>query len=1814
MAPQNGGGGGQGGKDDYKDAKDFLDKIGQQVHDEIVKKDAKTYKEALKGNLTSSTFFDGELAGFSDPCNLIKNESEKLAALGDPCGSAGEKRFSKERVAEYDEKKIRDTNKSKGGNNEGQCAPYRRLSLCNKNFQKINNIDSDKARHNLLVDVCMAAKYEGNSITLNYPKYQTTYDSFPFELCTVLARSFADIGDIIRGRDLYSGNNKEKEQRKKLEKNLKTIFGKIYNEVTNGQALQARYKDDADNNYFQLREDWWTANRGTIWEAITCDDDNKLSNASYFRPTCIDGQSGAQAKDKCRCDKEKAGKANDNVSIVPTYFDYVPQYLRWFEEWTEDFCRKKKKYVDIVKTYCRGDKNEKYCSRNGFDCTKTKRAIGKYRMGNQCTKCLYACNPYVEWINNQKEQFDKQKKKYDEEIKIYTEGAPRSSSRKRRGAPSNINYDGYEKNFYEQLKKSRYGTFDDFLELLNKEKACTAVDDDKGGKIDFKQVNSGGTSGTNDKEKGTFYRSEYCQPCPHCGVKKKSDGKWEAKKEDDKCNINLYKPKPEANGTPINFLYSGDEATEIGKKLKKFCETKNGSDGGAVAGGSGTSGSNELYQKWTCYEFKDLQKDINGVDDEDDDEYDGLVKTGGGLCILKNQKKKEKGKEKESDPEPDEIQKTFNDFFYYWVAHMLKDSIYWKKKLQRCLQNGNKKCGKKICNGDCGCFKKWIEQKKKEEWDPIKQHFYKQPNIPGNCYFITLEWNLKEEFYKEKSEENSKNSLDEEEAEELKRIREIIEKKNQEGAASGGGASGGGASGGGPNCSDSDNEKETIMDKLIDYELQEAEKCKQKQEDCNRQQQEQAARARGRSEDFEQHTPSPASPTGSNEEEEEPEETAEDANEDTTVEDTETPKVDDVNVCETVKSALTGDNLIKACQQKYEKGREKFPNWKCVPTSGDNTTTGEARARRVARSAPESGSNSDKNGAICIPPRRRRLYIKKIVDWATKTEASQKDGTQVEGSSEQSVQSTRNGGTEGSSSGPSTSEGSVQTASHLPNSHPASPSHSRDDAALRDAFIQSAAIETFFLWHRYKKENTKRQSGVGAQLQLPQGAGDDDKDPQKELQESGKIPDDFLRQMFYTLADYKDILFSNTDIVLKALSSSEKEKMKEIQKKIKALFPESANEGVSQPPSGKPVTQTQRSDKRTALWDRIAQPIWNGMVYALTYKTDTPSGQTPEQDPKVKQALWDTEKKQPKEDKYKYDQVKLEDESDTQAKTNEDPTHLSKFVLRPPYFRYLEEWGETFCSERQKRLEEVKDDCKVEEDEYKCDGDGFKCTQTITNEDETIKGFDCSTCARHCRWYKRWIERKKIEFNKQSGAYSEQKEKYEDESNGAGRNNGGIGFCGKLEKDAAEFLKRLKNGPCKNNDDGNNSGENEIDFKKTQETFGHKKYCGTCPEFKINCKNGKCSNGDGTKGKCDGKTPITAEDINGSAEDIGMVVSDNNIKKYDDLKDACEHAGIFEGIRKDVWTCGKVCGLDVCGLKSDNGKKGNGNQIIIIRALFKRWLEYFLEDYNKIKHKISHCTKKGEKTICINDCVEKWINIKKKEWETIKKVYENQYGKEESDSDNHYSVRSFLEDLIPENHLVNGEKKLIKLSQFDKSCGCSAKTNSENNKNEDAIDCMLQKLEKKIGECTSQSSGDTPSTCDENLTPLVEDDEEENEEENDKKVGHPTFCKIEEKKEEEESGCEEAPPKESAEPPSSPTGTSGEETNSEQTPVLKPEEEAPAQQPPAQPLPQHPRQKREFTPSDWWKVMSASAFPLSVGIAFATFTYFFLKMLMYIYV
>ncbi|ETW33031.1 hypothetical protein PFTANZ_06248 [Plasmodium falciparum Tanzania (2000708)] len=792
-----------------KSAKHVLDEFGQQVYEEKVKNGgAEKYIKELEAGVSFASILGEESNYTTDPCKLIKDKGHKiLAARGErqPCGneSVSEKRFSKERVDEYDEKKIKD-NKGKGCNNEGACAPYRRLSLCNKNFQKINNIDSDKARHNLLVDVCMAAKHEGDSIRDYYPQYDATYPGSGSTMCTMLARSFADIGDIVRGRDLYGGSKKEKE---KLENNLKRIFQKIYDKLENKEAQDYYKKDDKDPEFFKLREDWWALNRKDVWKAMTCsDDDKKLAGAHYFRATCSDGgdnESPSMARDKCRCQK-KNGKDDDNQ--VPTYFDYVPQFLRWFEEWAEDFCRKRKHKLKDVIEKCRGvyNKQPRYCSRNGYDCEQTIYKKGYFVIDKGCINCLYACNPYVDWIDKKKEEFDKQKKKYTDEINE----ASRSNGggRQKRKARSISNDDnGYEKKFYEELKKnSEYRDVGKFLDILSKETACQGQpqDGEKISSINF----------INDEE--TFSHTEYCQPCPPCGVEKKSNGgsggntEWEKKKDDQCTSGNLYRPKNKDQGTPINFLYSGDRPEEIETKLKKFCaQTNRGTTNAASGGGSGDCGTNidsSLCEPWKCYQFDQLEKVGGG-------EVDVKLKDAGGLCIL----------QKTNGEEEVNKQKTFNNFFYYWVAHMLKDSIHWKKKLEKCLQNGTKTKCKNGCKGDCVCFQKWID-KKKNEWEKIVEHFNTQ-NI-GNetdCDpIVTLEWALELEFANENIEEDKENNVSAEEAKEIKHLRDIIEKKREEEAA--GGCGTGVAPAG---------KKKTLMDKLIEHEEGIAKKCIKKCEE-----------------------------------------------------------------------------------------------------------------------------------------------------------------------------------------------------------------------------------------------------------------------------------------------------------------------------------------------------------------------------------------------------------------------------------------------------------------------------------------------------------------------------------------------------------------------------------------------------------------------------------------------------------------------------------------------------------------------------------------------------------------------------------------------------------------------------------------------------------------------------------------------------------------------------------------------------------------------------------------------------------------------
>ncbi|ETW39452.1 hypothetical protein PFNF135_06168 [Plasmodium falciparum NF135/5.C10] len=1684
--------------------------------------------------------------------------------------------------------------------NGGACAPYRRLHLCDKNLETISNYDSNNARHKLLAEVCMAANYEGDSIKTHYPPHQQIYGDSPSQLCTMLARSFADIGDIIRGRDLFYGNTQEKEKRKQLEKNLKKIFGKIHDNLKDKEAKK-HYKKDKDPDFFKLREDWWTANRETVWKALTCKAD---TGNAYFRATCSDTKGPSVAQKQCRC---------DGANIVPTYFDYVPQFLRWFEEWAEDFCRKKKKKLENLQKQCRGqfDKKPRYCSRNGYDCEKTKPAIGRLRMGKGCTDCFFACNPYVEWIDKKKEEFEKQKEEFDKQKKKY--GKEISGNGRKRGhtrGTTNSNYEGYESKFYKELQRNGYQTVNAFLGLLNKEEVCTKITDTEGGRIDFAEEHD---NNNNDETKGTFYRSKYCKPCPLCGVERNGSG-WEEKDKIEKCkSINLYKPINPDEGTKIEILKSGENRDDIKKKIEDFCTktngdtTNNGGNASSGVGGSGSkSDSKELYEEWTCYHVKQLEKENkeNGVNDDD---YDQDVQTGGGLCIL--QKKKHEGVQK---------QKTFHNFFYYWVAHMLKDSIYWRtEKLDKCLQNDKKKCGKKICNGDCDCFKRWIDKKEKDEWDKIKEQFSKQDinGTGGNDNSASLiafsndgvlQDVLELEFANENSKEDAENNVSAEEAKEIRHLRDIIKKKNQ-------GTTGGSGTGG-----STDGKKKTLMDELLDHEKGEAEKCIKK---CQETQPKPPGGGGGAK------SGEPRSEKGDDVEEEddggeeEEEDEGEEEEEEEEKEEEEVKTEDDnvEKVCATVDKILKDDkSLQEACTQKYSIPN-RYWGWRCV-TSGAETATG----------GEPTGS-----GSICIPPRRRRLYVGKLetLDTDSTSQSDGKPATQPQG----------------------------QTASQDPSDK------------LRNAFIESAAIETFFLWDRYKKikdierqEKEKRERENGFSLPVLSSSVDgDSNDPQTSLQK-GHIPPDFLRQMFYTLGDYRDILVrggdvnsgsgsekegdsSNNDNIVVLASGSDKKSRDEM-KKIQKAIDEHINSLKQAASVLKPQPPIQSREK---LWQKNAQHIWHGMICALTYTQTSSSGgdktTTITQDNDLKKALLDGEGKKPKTKTdgtngkdYTYGGVRLEDEnSGTQALSPTSPQangsiSLADFTSRPAYFRWLEEWGETFCRKRTEMLEKIKEECRNSEQEGKrhCSGDGHDCTEKELKHKNMSADPDCRDCYKQCRKYRKWIDMKFEEYEKQKCKYQGEHGKINGNSSGEGEN-----CCEQIKQktSAAEFLTALKH--CKNNEGDEEKGNeekenNKIDFDKPEKTFSRSTYCETCPSYVV-----KCNGGRGRRGKdpCTphnekGKSWESVFNANGgNSTEITVEMIDRRgpfIKNYSKILEESGNSSdslfktsrLFKSVRDQQWECRyKDEKTDICKLKNFNDKI-DLNQYTTFKVLLIYWLEDFLYGYYLLKKRkiIEKCTKNGENK-CSEEfkkhcaCVKEWIEKKRGEWDKIKKHY---VGENKSEDPDDYNVRSFLETWITQIPVANTEDKVIKLSKFDNFCGCSADASAQkkNDNEKDAIDCMINRLTEKITSCLSSTSDETPANCDEN-TPLVEDEDDALHEETE--VKRPEICKdvVPTEEQEEKGGCE--PPATQPEPP----GIS--EKNPEQTPVIKPEEEAAApevgrdkdiedkvevkkeKKPKVSPKPQNPF---EIPLSDELLTsMASSTLAWSVGIGFAAFSYFFLK-------
>ncbi|SOV77764.1 erythrocyte membrane protein 1, PfEMP1, putative [Plasmodium reichenowi] len=2151
MAPGNGGGGGNDAEK-YKnatDAKELFDLIGGTIQKRAHKEALDRSRSDLHGFLSKVEFAGGEKTNVFKECDIDeKYETNVTDGHSNPCEGRAQDRFSDTQGAECFWRRIRGSNDTVGA-----CAPLRRLSLCDQNLE---HIDPQKIRttHNLYVDVLLAAKYEGEMIVNKLKKYDK--DNYNSRICTELARSFADIGDIIRGKDLY---RRDKEKKDKLETKLKEYFKKIYE----GLDPDARKHYEGDNaNYYLLREDWWELNRLNVWKAITC----KSENAKYFRNACSNNET--HTYEKCRC----AG------GTVPTYFDYVPQFLRWFEEWAEDFCRKKKKKLPHVRTNCRGDdeNGKKYCSSNGYDCEETIYRIGQLVMGKGCTNCSVWCRLYESWIDNQKQEFLKQKNKYTNEIS--------SSKRQKRSATKN--YKGYDKEFYDELQRN-YGNVDAFLKLLNNEKECTSINEEKE-KIDFTKH-----ADKNSNNEGTFYHSEYCKPCPICGVEKKIDGTFEARKiTDKKCERRrLYKPAPDIEPTVIDVLSLGDKSEEIKNKIYTFCDERN------------SSNSSTLYDEWKCY--------YGNKDNE--------------ACILGKDKKNK------SKDDPEEIQKSFNDFFNFWVGNLLSDTIHWRTQLSKCLNyNELKKC-EKGCNKNCRCFKKWITQKQ-NEWTTIKEHFVKQTDIPEGDYYTTLELVL-ENYYlpiikdaygglnsvdemqnildsnKKKGKLTKDDALDvlfkheKDDADKCKETQEDCQRKKFKNPCSGeiGGDSkrnpllahkvaqilqekaqeqlgenksklrayadkGEYALGvnsselnnvcniklehsnrdtttapkvcnnkaedrlkigkewslksdmsygevvlpprrehmctsnleyldtnsvglTGANASDSllgdvlltaKMEGQDIKNKLTkngddslicralkysfadigdiirgrdmwdkdigeiktqrnlqtvfgnikkqlngkgnytegdpytklrkdwweanrdqvwnamrcsniditcesgtpydDYipqrlrwmtewaewyckkqyslydelfiqcstcmERKKGTKCTQGTPECEKctaackkyndfikkwkqqwnkmkiqyitlysnagdsartsfgnypdkqqvveflhklqeeyktatkdvkgstkapattpntpyktaegyvhqelpntgcQTQKEfcfykngvpppnstrgtpndkytfketphgydlACKCKDRTEPTEDSRGRSATqpediPLGAEDTESEHDTSHEDSDieneaeepEESTHHDTEATATVE-NICNIVKTALTNnDNIKAACSQKYG-GNNSRLGWKCIPTN--TTATGGAKT-------------GDNNGSICIPPRRRKMYVTPLIKWANgKTTGggeSVSGGTVSQQEQEQQQQQQQQ-------------QQQVQEDSHSTDGTSDQTAPQQPDPLLK-AFVESAAVETFFLWHRYKKEWEARKAAEQAELNgglfnLPFGAGstglvgapsvgpfggpqpgipglgvgagvpgfgrepseswvtgadgtrtlsgsggveepsqpgalmddnlkgkpgirapgsssdssDDPNNPENQLK-LGVIPPSFLRQMFYTIADYRDILVGKTpngidEVIVSGSGDKDKEGKDasskltmqqlsdKIEQHIKSLSQQSGNNKAT-----RVITLSTSGDTPSSWWEENAKDIWNGMICALTYEeSEEISAQGTHKITQIEnfQTLLDKIKKKDGKEKgeqegeYHYKIVKLQDTSgDTKALASTAPptsspsngTTLDSFVKRPPFFRYLEEWGENFCGTRQRFLKDVKKACREKDGggEKYCGGDGHDCEDGEHRHNEMFAQLDCPGCAKQCRKYKIWIQKKEKEFNNQKSKYDGEREKLTKDKSSGGDNN----CCKEIQNydSAAGFLKALKH--CKDDQSGEEKDEdkkNKLDFDDVHKTFSRSTYCKACPIYGVNYKRGNYIPLDEKDYK--GKGGGGGNENDKDPMEINILVlgckgnDKHNDKELEKLNTACKNTGLLEDTCVQKWNCQKKKnGIHECNINdaSKSVKSQYFENKISFKILFQSWIIDFLEYYNKSKERITRCINDANscKQVCNNKCdyVKQWLNKKEGEWEIIKNFYNENLKSEGEDIASR--VKSFFQQQPFDSYAEEAKKVVHDETKRDDLWGCNDNLQSKVKQDEkqhcDFISNLIKKLKEKIDTCKTTHRDQPPLPRDKTQSPcgntptLVED-------------------------------------------------------------------------------------------------------------------------------
>lgn len=224
----------------------------------------------------------------------------------------------------------------------GVYYPPRRKEIC---LDVVNNLFTSDTASCLIDAFASVAKKEGE---LLWKKYEDKNKAMK-----AIRRSYADLSDIIKGTDLWIND----EHTEKANEKIKNVF-----------YLEGEKKSDG-----MTRKQWWDKYRNVIWKGMLCGIQNEV--------------------------KEKF--PNEQLCFFHKDFDEIPQSLRCFVEWTEDFLEEKSKQINTFENSCKSIYKNTECQ-NLEPCEET--------FEEPCEK---PCESYKKWIDSRHKEYLLQEKKYD---------------------------------------------------------------------------------------------------------------------------------------------------------------------------------------------------------------------------------------------------------------------------------------------------------------------------------------------------------------------------------------------------------------------------------------------------------------------------------------------------------------------------------------------------------------------------------------------------------------------------------------------------------------------------------------------------------------------------------------------------------------------------------------------------------------------------------------------------------------------------------------------------------------------------------------------------------------------------------------------------------------------------------------------------------------------------------------------------------------------------------------------------------------------------------------------------------------------------------------------------------------------------------------------------------------------------------------------------------------------------------------------------------------------------------------------------------